>query len=409
MTDSPDDAPPAVSARLAVAMARARDRRERWGERLRPVLMVLLASVAVASLRGTPSPGWTGTHLGVTIALLGCVLPMAAAAAERWPLDTEAQRAALALSIGGFGLALTALQQNGVSSLPASVSVMIAFFYLRTPLAAVIGGSVTAGLVVAILLQPGGTVLSAVTQLLFVAVLGITAVIMRQSAFNAERAELLLAQLEDAREAEAEAVALAERTRIAQDIHDVLAQSLSGLAIQLEAARRMARREDVNEDLRELLERSGKLVKEGLADARRAVGALRGDQSAALDRLPELVERYRCDLEMDATLTVSGSKRELSDEAGLALYRGAQEALTNAARYARGSQTLVTLSYEEKATVLTVEDRVTRPGAAAEPAVVSGGSGMGLTGMRERLAEVGGCATAGPTRQGWIVRMEVPA
>ena len=409
MTDSPPDEPPVVSPRLAVAMARARDRRDRWGARLRPVLWVLLASVAVASLRGTPAPGWTGAHLGVTIALLGCVLPMAAAAGERWPLDTETQRAALALSIGGFGLALTALQQNGVSSLPASVSVMIAFFYLRTPLAAAIGGSVTAGLVVAILMQPGGNVLSAVTQLLFVAVLGITAVIMRQSAFNAERAELLLAQLEDAREAEAEAAALAERTRIAQDIHDVLAQSLSGLAIQLEAARRMARREDVDEDLRELLERSGKLVKEGLADARRAVGALRGDQSAALDRLPELVDRYRSDLEMDATLTICGPKRQLPDEAGLALYRGAQEALTNAARYARGSQTLVTLSYQDEATVLTVEDRVAQAGAAPEPAVVSGGSGMGLTGMRERLAEVGGCATAGPTRQGWMVRMEVPA
>ena len=191
----------------------------------------------------------------------------------------------------------------------------------------------------------------------------------------------------------------------------MLAQSLSGLAIQLEAARRMARREHVDEDLRELLERSGKLVKEGLADARRAVGALRGDQAAALDfRLPELVERYRGDLELDATLTVFGPKRRLPDEAGLALYRGAQEALTNAARYARGSRTLVTLSYQEAMTVLTVEDRVTqREAGESKPTVVSGGSGMGLIGMRERLAEVGGCATAGPTRQGWIVRMEVPA
>ena len=409
MTDSPDDAPPAVSPRLAVAMARARDRRERWGLRLRPVLWVVLASVAVASLRGHPSPGWTGTHLGVTVALLGCVLPMALAAGGRWPLDTEAQRASLALPIGGFGLALTALQQNGVSSLPASVSVMISLFYLRPLYGALLGGSVTAGLFAAMVLQPGGNVLSGITQVLFCAVLGVTAITMRQAAFNAERAELLLAQLEDAREAEAEAAALAERTRIAQDLHDVLAQSLSGLAIQLEAARRMARGQAVDERLRELLERSGKLVKEGLADARRAVGALRGEQPCALDRLPELVERYRSDLELDATLTVSGPKRDLPDEAGLALYRGAQEALTNAARYARGSQTVVTLTYQNEVTVLTVEDRIAKPGAEPGPAVVSGGSGMGLTGMRERLAEVGGSATAGPTLQGWLVRMEVPA
>lgn len=409
MTDSPDGTPTAVSPRLAVAMARARDRRARWGQRLRPVLWVVLASVAVAALRGHPAPGGTGVHLGVTIALLGCVLPMALAAGGRWPLETELQRAALALPVGGFGLALTALQQNGVASLAPSVSVMIALFYLRSPYGWLLGGAVTAALFAAMVLQPNGTVLSGVTQVLFCAVLGVTAITMRQAAFNAERAELLLAQLEDAREAEAKAAALAERTRIAQDLHDVLAQSLSGLAIQLEAARRMARGQDVDERLRDLLERSGKLVKEGLADARRAVGALRGDVTAALDRLPELVERYRSDLEMDATLTVLGLKRDLSDEAGLALYRGAQEALTNAARYARGSQTLVTLSYEDKITVLTVEDRVTKPGEAPATAVVSGGSGMGLTGMRERLAEVGGCATAGPTLQGWLVRMEIPA
>ena len=212
--------------------------------------------------------------------------------------------------------------------------------------------------------------------------------------------------MEDAREAEAEAAALAERTRIAQELHDVLAQSLSGLAIQLEGARRLARRDGVGEELREQLERSGKLVKEGLSDARRAVGALRGDRLPSLDRLPELVERYRGDLELDAKLTVAGAPRELPGEAGLALYRGAQEALTNAARYARGSQTLVTLRYEPRAVVLTVEDRRDGPSPSAAPAVT--GSGLGLIGMRERLAEAGGTATAGPTGQGWIVRMEIP-
>jgi signal transduction histidine kinase len=242
---------------------------------------------------------------------------------------------------------------------------------------------------------------------------------MIQAGRNSDRAELLLAQLEDARAAEAEAAALAERTRIAQDLHDVLAQSLSGLAIQTEAARRLARRGQSGEDLADLLDRCAKLAKEGLTDARRAVGALRGDAVATLDRLPELIERYRGDLELDATLTVSGTCRDLPGEAGLALYRGAQEALTNAARYARGSQTLVTLRYEQDATVLTVEDRRTKEdgvepagsqaASGIEPAPIVYGSGLGLVGMRERLAEVGGTATAGPTREGWIVRMEIPA
>jgi signal transduction histidine kinase len=375
------------------------------------VLWAVVVTIAVASLRGHPRPGWSGTRLAVTVALVCCLLPMVLAAAKRWPLDSEAQRAALAVSVGVFGLILTALQENGVSSLPASVAVMVSFYFLEPRLAAVIGGLVILGLLAAILVQPGGTVTSAVTLLLFCAILGVMAICMRQAGLNADRAELLLAQLEDAQEAEAQAAALAERTRIAQDLHDVLAQSLSGLAVQLEAARRMVRRDGVDERLRELIERSGKLVKEGLADARRAVWALRGDQMPTLDRLAELVERYRTDLELDVALTVNGASRDLPDEAGLALYRGAQEALTNAARYARGSQTLVTLCYEKEVTVLTVEDRAGDDAArpAAAPAPVVGGSGLGLTGMRERLSEVGGRATAGPTRQGWIVRMEIPA
>jgi signal transduction histidine kinase len=179
----------------------------------------------------------------------------------------------------------------------------------------------------------------------------------------------------------------------------------------MEAARRLSRRGQGGADLTELLDRCAKLVKEGLTDARRAVGALRGDAVASLDRLPDLVERYRGDLELDATLTVAGTRRELPGDAGLALYRGAQEALTNAARYARGSRTLVTLSYEPQATVLTVEDRRTETGSdgAEGTAPIVSGSGLGLIGMRERLAEVGGTATAGPTRAGWIVRMEIPA
>jgi signal transduction histidine kinase len=407
MTDSPAAVPPELSARMAVAVASAQDRRERSGARMRPVLSLVLATIAVASLRGSPSPGWSGTHLGVTIALAGCLLTMGVAAAGRWPLETPAQRAALAVSIGGFGIALTALQQTDVSILPASTAVLTAFLYQRPLPAVAIGGAVTVGQLTASLIHTHLQYVNAASQLLLCAVLAVMAVSMRQAAQNQDRAELLLAQLKDAREAEAKAVALAERTRIAQELHDVLAQSLSGLAIQLEAARRLARRDRVSDELQELLERSGKLVKEGLSDARRAVGALRGDQLPSLDRLPELVERYRGDLELDATLTVTGTRRELPGEAGLALYRGAQEALTNAARYARGSQTLVMLCYQPEATVLTVEDRRTEPGPAPAPPVI--GSGLGLTGMCERLAEVGGAATAGPTGQGWIVRMEIPA
>jgi signal transduction histidine kinase len=388
-------------------MARARDRKDLWGARLRPVLWAVAACVLVAVLRGTPAAGWSGRGLGVTIALVGCLVPMALAAAGRWPLESPARCAALPLIVGASGIALAAQQSNGVDALPASVAVMTAFLFLQPLTAAFIGTAITAGLFVADVAGAGHTATDAFTQVLFCAVLAAMAWCMRQAGLATDRAELLLAQLEDAREAEAAAVALAERTRIAQDLHDVLAQSLSGLAIQLEAARRMARRTDTDDALREVIERSGRLVKEGMSDARRAVGALRGEGVPTVDRLAELIERYRDDLGLDVTLCTTGPARDLPTDAGMALYRGVQEALTNVARYAQGASARVELQYDEDVTVLTVEDR--RPESAAAPAPVVTGSGLGLVGLRERLAEVGGSVSAGPTNDGWIVRMEVQA
>ena len=396
-----------LSPRLALALEHTRVRKERWAARMRPVLWGVLVCIAIASARGNPAPGWSGVHLGITISLIGCLLPMALTAANRWPLETGVQCVALSLLVGGFGVALTALQTDGIAVLPASIAVMTAFLFLRPFAASLLGVPIALALFGADLLHPVNSVTSVVDDMLFCAVLAAVAWCMRQAGQSTDRSELLLAQLEDAREAEAQAAVLAERTRIAQDLHDVLAQSLSGLAIQIEASRRVARRPGVDEDLRVLLDRSAGLVKEGLSDARRAVGALRGDQVPTLDRLCDLVQRYRDDLGLDVTLEVSGTQRHLSAETGFALYRGAQEALTNAARYAHGARTLVSLDYGARAVVLRVEDTRTTPGPP--PAPVATVSGLGLAGMRERVAEVDGTVTAGPTESGWIVRMEVPA
>jgi signal transduction histidine kinase len=407
MTDAPDDPPIAVSPRLAVALAHARDRRERRSKRLLPVLWGILATIGVQSLSADPAPGASGVHLAVALVLAGCLLPLAAVASGRWRVATPLPCAVYCLLVAGFGLALGVLQPGTMSVLLPSVGVMTAFLVLRRLPALVLSGVLIGALAVTGLAGTDGSASNVVGQLLFCAVVALMAISIRQAGDNEVRAELLLAQLEDAREAEAQAAALAERTRIAQDLHDVLAQTLSGLAIQVQAARLMARRDQSGQDLRDLLDRAGKLVKDGLGDARRAVGALRGDRLPSLERLPELVERYRTDLELDVTMTVNGTERALPPDAGQALYRGVQEALTNAARYARGARTTVTLCFGPQATTLTVEDRRESTGPA--PAALAGGSGLGLTGMRERLTEVGGSASAGPTAHGWTVRMEVPA
>jgi signal transduction histidine kinase len=279
---------------------------------------------------------------------------------------------------------------------------------------------------------------------------------LRRGRESQDRIELLMAQLEDARDAETAAAALAERTRIAGELHDVLAHSLSALAIQLQGARKLAGREQVSDGLRATIERSAELTKSGLADARQAVGALRGDRLPTLDQLSALVDDFRRDTGADATLRIDGTVRAVPAEASLALYRGAQEALTNISRYAPGAVTSVTVSYRPDRTVVTVEDRVCRspadlgpaagaqspaePAAAADPrsalpaaadaaagprsalpvAVEAGadsrsallaeaGGGHGLAAMRERAQRAGGTARAGPTTDGWLVELEVPA
>ncbi|WP_328471553.1 sensor histidine kinase [Streptomyces sp. NBC_00448] len=408
MTDFPAGPPAvAVSPRLAVALARVQDRRERRIRRLLSLLWVIFVTIGVQSLSAHPAPGSQGVHLAVALLLAGCLLPIAAVASGRWQVTAPLPCVVYCLLVGEFGLALGVLQPHAMSVLPTSVGVLTSFLVLRPVPATVLSGVLVGELLGANLAGMDGSATNMVSQMQFCAVLAVMAVFIRQAGSNEARAELLLAQLEDARETETEAAALAERTRIAQDLHDVLAQTLSGLAIQVQAARRMARRDRADEELRGLLDRTAKLVKDGLGDARRAVGALRGDRPPSLDRLAELVERYRTDLDLDVTMTVIGTRRPVPGDAGVALYRGAQEALTNAARYARGARTVVTLCYEPESMTLTVEDR--RDSGAPVPAPVPGGSGLGLTGMRERVALAGGKASAGPTGHGWTVRMEIPA
>ncbi len=118
---------------------------------------------------------------------------------------------------------------------------------------------------------------------------------------------MLLAQLEDAREEQTRAAAIAERGRIASELHDVLAHSLSGAAIQLQGARLLAEREQATRQIREAIDRAGELVKDGLADARQAVGALRGERLPGVNELGALIDGFSTDMALEVTLRVEGS------------------------------------------------------------------------------------------------------
>ncbi|GAB3877063.1 histidine kinase [Kibdelosporangium lantanae] len=216
----------------------------------------------------------------------------------------------------------------------------------------------------------------------------------RQRQARIEQTELALARAQTAREEHARAAALAERARIAREMHDVLAHSLAGLALNLQGARLVLVRDGASDEAIHQVERAQQLATEGLAEARRAVAALRADQPRSIE---DLVAQYG----PEAHLRVVGDG-ELAADARDALYRAAQETLTNVRKHAPGAKVDVLLEHLSDMAALTVTNRGGRQGAS------SGETGYGLTGMRERAELLGGTFEAGPVEDGWRVHLTVP-
>jgi signal transduction histidine kinase len=204
------------------------------------------------------------------------------------------------------------------------------------------------------------------------------------------------------------AAALGERQRLAREMHDVLAHSLSGLMLQLEGARMLATENPADPRLPEIIERAHHLGKSGLEEARRAIGMLRDDDLPGPEQLATLASQFERDSGIACHLTVTGETRELDSDARLALYRVAQEALTNIRKHARTDRVDIKLAYADGRTSLTVED-FGSGGGGLPPVSGNAGGGYGLTGMRERAELLGGSLQAGPTARGFRVELEVPA
>ena len=392
------------SPREAEARRRAQARSQRMRNLLRPLGWAVIAIVAASTIDARPQPGLEGTALGVTLALVVYEAGFGVWMSEAFVRAGVAAQIALTAVVGSAGVALAGLQPKGASELAASAAVWMAVTRLPLRLSVALGSMITAGLAITVATQHSNDE-SVLASILLCALLGLTAHSVRSSGHSAARTEILLAELQDARDAQAQAAAAQERARIAGELHDVLAHSLSGAAIQLQGARLLADQASGGEPrLHAAIERASELVREGLDDARRAVGALRGERLPTVEELAALIEGFRADLGVDVTLQIEGDARPLPPDASLALYRGAQEALTNVARYAPGAVTAIVLRYAPGATTLTIDDR---NGAEAAPRQ-EGGGGHGLAGMRERVERAGGRMQAGPTGEGWHVELEVP-
>jgi signal transduction histidine kinase len=223
---------------------------------------------------------------------------------------------------------------------------------------------------------------------------------LRERAEQAEAAELRAAQAEREREAAARVAVAEERARIARELHDIVAHSVSVMVLQVGAVRHKlpASRSEDGEALKGV-EQAGRTA---LAEMRRLLAAMRreGDEAElapqpGLDRLDALLEEVgRAGLPV--RLHVDGEPFRLPPSVDLSAYRIVQEALTNALKHARASTADVTVRYRPDELQLEVRD----DGRGASP---SDGLGHGLVGVRERVKIYGGEMTAGPANGGGFV------
>ncbi|HEY1971665.1 MAG TPA: histidine kinase [Pseudonocardia sp.] len=374
----------------------------RWLKLLAPVLLVIFLGYACLA---EPRPGFAGRQLGVTLAVLA--FP-AAVLGRNYTVDRRrsAHLGFVTLALAS-SMTLTWLQPTG----PGYEAVLVSLLFLAGLLPRPAAGPFM--VVAFIALETIAWVTGKGDLAVLTALAGFYGLLLLSARLNEanKEAELLLAELRRSQEAQARAAGITERQRLAREMHDVLAHSLSGLLLQLEGARMLALDNPRDPRLPELIERAHHLGRAGLDEARQAIGTLRGDELPGPERLGGLAEEFERDCAVPCRFTVSGRAYELGSEARLALYRVAQEALTNIAKHATPDRVEMHLSYQPEATRLVVEDFA--PGRPASS--VNGGAdrpgdtdGYGLAGMRERAELLGGTLVATTTDSGFRVELGVP-
>jgi signal transduction histidine kinase len=362
-----------------------------------------LAFVVVAAFTSHPAPGEHGKSLGVATALfvftaasLGVIRLTQAPPAVQLPLFLVAVLST-AMLIG--------LQPNGAGFLGVFVGVSAAALRLPVRLSAMVVAVAVAAVAVAGSVGAHWPLTGIVLDVFGVAAFYLVAMLARRLRESNERAERLLAELEETRRALAAGAALAERQRLAREMHDVLAHSLSGLVLNLEGARLLAEQDGVDPEVSAAIERARRLAKAGLEEARSAIAMLRGESLPGPERLQDLVSEFESDTGVACDLSVGGHERDLESQTRLTLYRVAQEALTNIRKHARPERVTLQLAYEQAGIRLTVEDFE----VLDQRPTPGDGSGYGLTGMRERAELIAGRLTTGPTEAGFRVELWVPA
>ncbi|MGQ0825660.1 MAG: sensor histidine kinase [Actinomycetota bacterium] len=200
-----------------------------------------------------------------------------------------------------------------------------------------------------------------------------------------------------------------ERRRLAREIHDVIAHSMTVTLLHLQAARLACQTQSDQAD--DALAEAERLGRSSLDDLRRTVRLLSEHADPNLDVPVELLDDLKnladgfANAGADVHLRISGDANDIPPVVAQALYRVAQESLTNAARHAPGSRVDIAVDVGGERISMRIENGLPPVGPAP---VAPRGSGHGLRGMIERVSILGGRLEAGPTKHGWLVTGWVP-
>jgi signal transduction histidine kinase len=348
----------------------------RAGASVRPVSLALGIAAAVALVARRRWPGWTLLAAGLLVAML-------------FHLDRAA--ASVAVLAPAVALYSLALRRGRVEQSTAGL----------VAIAAVIAADVA---------HPGQpTVEQTITHVLLVALPLLAAEVIRTHRANmqllVERFELA----EQGREQDAERRAEQERVRIARELHDVVAHTLTEINVTAAAA---AERAGVGDE-RNALDQIERSSHDAISELRGILGVLRGPSPGTAPHSPppgigdieEMIVRAHS-AGLDVQLDVEGAPpARISDAMSLAAYRIVQESLTNVRRHASGARANVAIRFGTSGVTVTIDND---GGNETGNGIGTGTGGVGITGMRERVSAVGGQLWVGLRDAGFRVHAELP-
>ena len=321
--------------------------------------------------------------------------------------------AVLFVVLAAIGVQAEFFDSSDQAPLQSFLALLFAFYSVAAhaePRRAIYGGTVAGVVVVAMAIpslftgeNPGDII----PTWLFLGAAWLMGWTLHKRRVQAVRLEDRAARLELEREEKARAAVAEERARIARELHDVVAHSVSVMVVQAQAAQRLAEAEQANLRRQTLnsIETTGR---QALVEMRRLLGVLRdtdADLSLApqpgLDDLDELIGQVR-EAALPVELRIEGGAEPLPPGVDLSAYRIVQEALTNTLKHAGPAKARVTIRYRKDEVELEITDNGAGTGRG-------GGSGQGLIGMRERVAIYGGVFESGRRNGGgYLVRARLP-